>query len=123
MALHYLKEARLSPSRVTSRCAYMSNTPEAARRSRRRRLRLDLQPSSPTTLAAPWSMTSRGAVMLDHRRRPLRQGFNLCVLRARSSLMRTNPEGPRPCSGHEAGQLDGRDPTEACLKECLCGKY
>src|SRR5882724_11348981 len=114
----YLKKHGISFKDVTVR--YMGNTPEAVEAFKAGALDwiCTIEP-----YASALVNDVKGAVMLSNGVDLYGKGYTDCVLAARSSLMKDNPDGLKAViKGMMQAQLDAETQTEAVLKE-LVGKY
>lgn len=118
MPYDYLKKNGISFKDVKVR--YMGNTPEAVEAFKAGALDwiCTIEP-----YASALVNDVKGAVMLTNGIDLYGKGYTDCVLAARASLMKDNPEGLKAIiKGMMQAQLDAETQTEAVLKE-LVGKY
>ena len=118
MPYDYLKKNGISFKDVKVR--YMGNTPEAVEAFKAGALDwiCTIEP-----YASALVNDVKGAVMLTDGVDLYGKGYTDCVLAARASLMKDNPEGLKAIiKGMMQAQLDAETQTEAVLKE-LVGKY
>lgn len=118
MPYDYLKKNGVSFKDVKVR--YMGNTPEAVEAFKAGALDwiCTIEPYASALVA-----DVKGAVMLTNGIDMYGKGYTDCVLAARSSLIKDNPDGLKAIiKGMMQAQLDAETQTEAVLKE-LVGKY
>lgn len=118
MPYDYLKKNGISFKDVKVR--YMGNTPEAVEAFKAGALDwiCTIEP-----YASALVNDVKGAVMLTNGVDLYGKGYTDCVLAARASLMKDNPEGLKAViKGMMQAQLDAETQTETVLKE-LVGKY
>ena len=118
MPYDYLKKHKISFKDVKVR--YMGNTPEAVEAFKAGAIDwiCTIEPYASALVA-----DVKGAVMLTDGIDLYGKGYTDCVLAARGSLMKDNPEGLKAIiKGMMQAQLDAETQTEAVLKE-LVGKY
>ena len=118
MPYDYLKKHKISFKDVKVR--YMGNTPEAVEAFKAGALDwiCTIEP-----YASALVNDVKGAVMLTNGIDLYGKGYTDCVLAARASLMKDNPQGLKAIiKGMMQAQLDAETQTEAVLKE-LVGKY
>ena len=118
MPYDYLKKNKISFKDVKVR--YMGNTPEAVEAFKAGAIDwiCTIEP-----YASALVNDVKGAVMLTNGIDLYGKGYTDCVLAARASLMKDNPEGLKAIiKGMMQAQLDAETKTEEVLKE-LVGKY
>ncbi len=118
MPYDYLKKHKISFKDIKVR--YMGNTPEAVEAFKAGAIDwiCTIEPYASALVA-----DVKGAVMLTDGIDLYGKGYTDCVLAARSSLMKDNPEGLKAIiKGMMQAQLDAETKTEEVLKE-LVGKY
>src|SRR6266404_7288302 len=118
MPYDYLKKHKISFKDIKVR--YMGNTPEAVEAFKAGAIDwiCTIEPYASALVA-----DVKGAVMLTDGIDLYGKGYTDCVLAARSSLMKDNPEGLKAIiKGMMQAQLDAETHTEEVLKE-LVGKY